>query len=167
MIRQEIPLRYGYSVTMTRFTVTFADLNALAAGATPMSITFQDAGANLFQVAQGGLLLGLRQKLDTAFSGGSLTALTTTIGQVGDTTNNTFFTSTPFNLFGPVGDNVSIQEVLLFKAGQDAAFNINVTFTGDGTHNINGATAGQFHIDFYLLQPGPINTQAFPPSITP
>ena len=167
MVRQELPLRYGYSVTCTRFTLTYADLTALSASTGPQSITLADALSNLFSVAQGGLVLGIRMKLDTAFAAPALAALTCTIGQVGDTTNNTFFISAPFNLMGPVGDNVSIVEANLFKAGQDAAFNVNVTFTGDGANNLNTVTAGQFHIDVYLLQIGPINSQLYPPSVTP
>jgi hypothetical protein len=167
MIRQEIPLKQGYGITCTRFVITFSDLVALAAGAGPLSINLADAGGNLFSVAQGGLVTpGIRIKLDTAFTGTN-TSLTMTVGQVGDSTNNTFFTSTPFNLMGTVGDNNSILEVALFKAGQDAAFNINVTFTGDGTHNLNAATAGQFHIDVFVAQFGPINTQSNPPAILP
>jgi hypothetical protein len=168
MIRQELPLRQGQGITCTRFVITFADLAALVASTGPQSITLQDAGGNLFQVAQGGLVTpGIRAKLDVAFVAPALTALTNTIGQVGDTTNNTFFSSTAFNLMGAVGDNTSILEVSLFKAGQDAAFNINVTFTGDGTHNLNTVTAGQFHIDIFVAQFGPINVQSNPPAILP
>jgi hypothetical protein len=168
MVRQEIPLRYGYSVTMTRFTLTYSDLTALAAGTTPQTINLADASANAFQVAQGGLVLGVRAKLDTAFAAPSLATLTMTIGKNGDLgSQSTFFTSTAFSLMGPVGDNVSILEALCFKAGQDAAFGMNVTFTGDGTYNLNTVTAGQVHIDVYLIQPGPINTQLYPTSVTP
>jgi hypothetical protein len=168
MVRYELPLRQGYGITCTRFVVTFADLVALAAGTGPLSLTLQDAGANLFSVAQGGIVTpGIRIKLDTTFVAPALTALTMTVGQVGDSTNNTFFSSTAFNLLGAVGDNTGILEVALFKAGQDAAFNINVTFTGDGTHNINTVTAGQFHVDIFVAQFGPINTQANPPAISP
>lgn len=169
MIRQELPLRQGYGITTTRFVVNYQDLVALfTAAATPQSMTLQDAGGNLFSIAQGGLVTpGIRIKLDTQFTSPALTALTFTVGQVGDSTNNTFFTSTPFNLLGTVGDNTSILEVALFKAGQDAAFNINITVTGDGTHNLNTVTAGQFHIDIFVAQFGPINPQSNPPAILP
>lgn len=168
MTRYELPLRQGYGITCTRFVVTFADLVALfTAAATPQSMTLQDAGANLFTVAQGGIVTpGIRIKLDTTFTSPALTALTFTVGQVGDSTNNTFFVSTPVNLLATVADN-TVQETALFKAGQDAAYNINITVTGDGTHNLNTVTAGQFHIDIFVAQFGPINTQANPPAISP
>lgn len=167
MIRQELPLRQGQGITCTRFYITFADLATLT-GTGVQTLTLQDAGGNLFQVAQGGLITpGLRMKLDTVFAGGSLTALTCTVGQLGDTTNNTFFSSTPFNLFGTVGDNAGILEVSLFKAGQDAAYNVIIAFTGDGTHALSGATSGAFHIDLFVAQFGPINVQANPPALLP
>jgi hypothetical protein len=165
MVRQELPLRYGYSLTCTRFTLTYADL-ATATAATPASVTLADALGNLFSVAQGGLVFGIRVKHDVKAAAPALTALTMTIGQVGDTTNNTFFVATPYNLFAAVADN-TVQETALFKAGQDAAFNINVTFTGDGTYNLSTLTAMQVHIDIFVAQFGPINTQANAPSVTP
>lgn len=167
MVRQELPLRYGYGLTTTRFTITYADLVALfTAAATPQSMTLQDVLGNSFQVAQGGLVLGIRIKHDTIFAAPALTALTMTVGQIGDTTNNTFFTSVAYNLMQAVGDS-TVQETLCFKAGQDAAFNLNVTFTGDGTYNLTTVTAGQVHIDVFVIQFGPINTQLYPTSVTP
>lgn len=165
MIRQELPLRQGYGITCTRFTLTFSDLAALATGVGPFTLPLTDANGNAFQVAQGGIVTpGIRMKSDTAFSGGSNTSLGVTVGKTGGSA--TFFVSASYDLFAAVSDT-NVSETSLFKAGQDAAFGIGVTVTGDGTHNINAFTAGQFHVDIFVAQFGPINTQANVPSVTP
>ena len=162
MIRQELPLRYGYSLTCTRFVLTQADIPA---GTTAQSVNLADALGNAFQVSQGGIVLGFRIKTDTVFSGGAMSALTMNIGSQ-TAGGNTFFYSGNFNLLAAVADNTVTFDVA-FKAPTNAPFGINVTFTGDGSTNFNTLTAGQVHIDVFLVQFGPINTQANAPSVTP
>lgn len=165
MIKSELPLNLGSGTKMVRFTITFADL---AAGTTTadLVLTLQDVLGTLFSVPQGSLVLGVRAKSDTAFTGGSATALTiTNVGKNG--TNNAFISASTYDIFAAPTDTNVLESAALFKAGQDSSFNLTVTFHGDGTRVLNAYTAGVMHIDVFLLQLGPINTQAFPPTVNP
>lgn len=164
MIKQELPLKYGYNITCTRFVLSYTDIPA---GTTPQSINLADAAGNAFMVPQGGIVLGFRLKNDTVFGGGAMAALTMTVGS--QTTGGTGFfigSGSAFNLMAAVADTTE-EFALNFNAPTNATFGINVTITGDGATNFNTLTAGQMHIDVFVISFGPINTQAYPPSVTP
>ena len=160
MIKQELPIQYGQGLHLIRFVITFADLQALAAGTSPTTITLADSNGNAYNVPQGSIIMGVRAKTDTVFSGGSTTALTFSLGNTNGGT--TYFTAT-YNMFTAVADT-NVQETSLFKAGQDSSFTLLLNVVGDGTHDLNAYTAGQVHYDILIMQVGPINSTTNPPS---
>ena len=147
--------------------MTYADLATLAA-ATPATLTLGDATGKSLIVPQGSIMAGIRMKSDVAFSGGTGTALGVTVGKnsVATPGTATFFVPTSYNLFAPVTDT-NVSETPLFSAGQNSSFWLTITLTGNGTVNLNTFTAGQFHIDVFIWQFGPINMQLYPPTVNP
>jgi len=123
----------GGSLEYRRFQITYSDLTTADTTHTQALMTLPAGGAQI---------LGVFVKHSTAFSGGSLSSMTVSVGKSGSVT---FFTST-FDIYQAVADT-TVQETSLFKKGQLTALPVIATFTG--SHNVNTATAGV--VDIYIL----------------
>lgn len=157
----------GY-LTLRRFTVTFADLQAIPTGSGAQSIILTAFPGSIQPVVSpiagpgiippAGVLLGVRVKASTAFSGGALSAMTVSVGKSG---SNTFFTSA-FDIFAAVSDT-NLQETALFKHGQASALQVQVTFTPT-SDVVQNATAGSVDVDLLMLN---VTTDLVGPPVIP
>jgi hypothetical protein len=125
----------GSGAQFRRFTVTHADLTA---SATTQNVT-------LFTLPKGSVVCGVRIKHSTAFAGGTLSAMTVSVGTSGDTTAY----AGAFDVFQTVADT-TFQVTDQFNAASYAAHSIVAAFTATGDNVVN-ATAGVVDIDIYYL----------------
>lgn len=145
MIRTDIVKGY------TDFTLTYADLTAAASSqeiqllfnppASPISIVTPQP----FQLYAGSVMLGVRIIASTAFRGGSLSAMTVSVGASGDSTRF----AAAFDIYQAVGPTV-LQETAEFKSGSSLAIPVTVTFSATGD-NVRAVTAGLVDIFLYYI----------------
>ena len=126
-------LALGSGLTYRRFTIGFADTITVSTTHTQ----------TLFTLGARDKILGVEIKASTAFSGGSLTSVTVSVGVSGSVT--TF--ASAFDIFQTVGDTV-LQETDQFKSGSRAALSVIATFVG--SHNMSTATAGAVEIGLLI-----------------
>lgn len=133
----ELATGLGQGITFRRFTFTYLDLQATSgSGAKALA---------MFTLAAGAIIMGVRVKHSVAFAGGSLSAMTVSVGKTGSLT---FFTSTQ-DIFQAVADT-TVQETALFKHGQQTALAVVANFAPTGD-NCSAATAGTVDIDVAML----------------
>lgn len=139
MQTSDIALNLGGGATYRKFTFTFADLQ-----------TTSGSGAKALSLAQSipshGKVLGVYVKPTVAFAGGSLSAMTISIGKTGGSA--TLLTSA-FDIFAAVSDT-ALQETALFKSAQDLAVPLSATFTPTGDTCAN-CTAGSVDVYIFFL----------------
>lgn len=133
MESMELASQLGAGIRFRRLTVTYRDL-ALISGSGAKPVT-------LMSCPLGGMILGVRIKHSTAFAGGSISALTVSVGKTGSVT---YFTSTQ-DIFAAVADT-TLLETALFKHGQLTALDLIATFTPTGD-TVAACTAGVVNID--------------------
>lgn len=133
MQRTGIALDFGSGPRYEKFTIGYAELSAAAL---TKDIT-------LFTLPRAGKILGVFVKHSVAFGGGSISAVSVSVGKSGSTT---FFTSA-FDILQAVADT-TVQETALFKGGQLTALPIVARFTSV-TANLSALTAGS--VDIYVL----------------
>ena len=121
----------------TTFTIPETDLTAAA--------TTEDE--TLFELQSGHKVSGVFVKHSTAFSGGSLTAMTVSVG---DSSGTTFYTSA-FDVFQAVSDT-AFQDSDMFKSSTNAARNVLARFMATGDNVVN-ATAGSVDIRVCVTSP--------------
>lgn len=118
-----------------KFTKTYVDV---AAAATSNDI-------ELFSLAANEVLLGSIIKHTTAFSGGTISAMTASLGITGDLT---LFTPT-FNVFQAVADATHLftwnPNIVSFVSGGNAATSVRLSMVSTGD-DLDNATAGALEI---------------------
>lgn len=122
MQRQDLPMNLGPGVQLVKFTITFTDLNPLSsASGTAANLTLlDDPGGNAlnpaqFQIPQAGTVLFSRVNVTTAFTGGTLGAITMSVGTTGTTTlitaANSIFTTACFDKHGMNSEANSVNAI--------------------------------------------------------
>ncbi len=114
----------------TTFTIPETDLTAAAA----------TEDETLFELQSGHKVSGVFVKHSAAFTGGTLSAMTVSIG---DSSSTTFYTSA-FDIFQAVGD-MAFQDTDMYKSSSNAERNVLARFTATGDNVVN-ATAGSVDI---------------------
>lgn len=149
MYKQDLALNYGGRVRCTRFTIGFADLQATS-GAGAKSIVMADANnpSLSFTIPAFSKIVGASVSPQTSFTGGSLSAMTFSLGVSGALTR---FTAA-FDVFAAVSDT-NLQETAMWKLGQKSALvgALLGTFTPTGDSNSN-CTAGALFVDIYWVE---------------
>lgn len=133
-----LALDLGSGLTLKRFTLTYSDL-------TTAGLTQTIA---LFTLAKGGIVLGVRIKHSTAFSGTGWTACTVSVGS---SSNGATGYASAFDIFQAVAD-AARQLSQVFKDGPNAAEAVNAYFTSVGG-NLSVGTAGSVDIDVLYANP--------------
>jgi hypothetical protein len=116
-------------------TITHADLTD---DDTSQAIT-------LFTLGAGSKILGVEVKHSVAFSGGTINAMTVSVGNASSATAYT----SAYDIYQAVL-NTNLQETALFKAGTAAAVDVLATFTSTAG-NLVAATAGSVDIKVLYL----------------
>jgi hypothetical protein len=146
MYKQDIALMNGGRLRYVDFTITYKDLQATSgAGAQSINLTDADNSGVKWVMGQSSKILGVEVKHDTSFSGGSLSAMTVSLGVSGAVTRYT----AAFDVFQAVADT-ALQETAMFKSVQRSAQQLEATFTPTGDVCSN-ATAGQVQIRICML----------------
>ena len=86
-------------------------------------------------------------KHSAAFTGGTLSAMTVSVG---DSSSTTFYTSA-FDIFQAIGDT-AFQDTDMYKSSTNAARNVLARFTATGDNVVN-ATAGSVDIRVCVTAP--------------
>lgn len=143
MTKKDFAVQYGNGVRATIFTVTFADLQAISgSGAQPITLADADNPLKLFTIPQYSRIMSIMVKTSVAFTGGSLSGMTMSLGVTGAVTR---FTAA-YNIFQTIGDTV-LQETASPASGQYSTINaIIATFTPTADTLAN-CTAGQLEIE--------------------
>ena len=154
MYKQDLATSLGGRVRFVRFIISYKDLQLTSgSGAKEIALTDADNPTLTFQIPAYGKILGVGLKTTVAFTGGSLSAMTMSLGVHGALTR---FTSA-YDVFQAVGDTV-LQETSLFKLGQASATALAVSFTPTGDTCAN-CTAGSLFLDILFLD---VSTAALP-----
>jgi hypothetical protein len=141
MFKQDYALQNGGKLRYVGFTVTYVDLQGTSgSGAKLINLSDGDNNAKLFLLGAGSKILGVEAKHSVAFAGGSLSAMTVSLGISGSATRYT----AAFDCFQAVSDT-ALQETALFKSVGRAAQQLALTFTPTGD-NCSAATAGAVEI---------------------
>lgn len=135
MVTTDLALQLGEGLSLKRFTIVESDLTAAA---TSEAIT-------LFTLNGKSAVLGVRIQHTTAFSGGSLTSMTVSVGS--SVVGADGF-ATAFDIFQAAAAT-TLQESSQFKSGTSADQTVQATFTG--SHNVVTATAGAVEIDVLVM----------------
>jgi|SRR5579872_545846 len=153
MIRNDISLGLGAAQSYTRWTITPQDLQSMT-GSGPKTVVLprnpsqpgqiQVTPTLQFQVPQGGKIMAYLVHVVTAFAGGSLSALSMSIGKQG---GSSIYISTPIDIFTAGGDTV-VTEGGPVNSAQQSAWGVTLTFTPT-TDLVSAVTGGQ--VDLYLL----------------
>lgn len=88
MQTSDLALSAGGGLTLRQFTITYADLQAIA-GSGAQALKLVNSGSNPLiqaQIPQAGTILFSRINVTTAFAGGAISALTMSVGTSGTTT---------------------------------------------------------------------------------
>lgn len=118
----------------TKYTVDYSDL---AAAATTNNI-------ELFSLPAGGVIHGVKIKHSTAFSGGSISAYTVSVGITGTLAKY----ASAFDVFQAVGNAVQQISSTVGTENHGAATSIKIAATST-TDNLDQATAGS--VDVWVL----------------
>lgn len=157
MLVTQIASSLGMGTVQYRVSIYASDLNALPNSAGAKTFNLVNVGGNATNplvCPQGGKILGVQQHLVTSFSGGTLSAVTLSIGKSGGSA--TFLTAA-FDIFQASGDTAVQESAGLFKSGQNSQWTLNATVTPTGDNAAN-ATAGQ--VDVYIWMIAPTTTGA-------
>lgn len=167
MTRQGLATNLGGGVCLDSFQFTFTDLQGTSgAGAKTFNLYNILSGPPYYTsiattFPQGSMIMEMRVKHSVAFSGGSLTGMTVSVGKTGGAVN--FFTPA-FNVFQAVADG-TLQETFAIPMGQLSPVTPTVTFTPTGDTCAN-CTAGVVNIDVLwckvTTQPGVPGTNPTP-----
>jgi hypothetical protein len=136
MVTSGIATDLGGQVTFRRFTITYADLTDADTSQT----------INLFTLPKGGIILGVRIKHSTAFSGGTVATCTVSVGSAAGTATD--FASA-YDIFSAAGDT-AFQVTSEFKAVTYVADTVTATVTTT-VGNVTDTTAGSVDIDVCFL----------------
>lgn len=135
-----VPNNLSTAMPMKTISISYKDLQATSgSGAKTISTGFT--------IPAGGKILGVYQKTKTVFAGGSLSALTCSVGKSGTATH---FTAT-YDVMAAVTDT-NVQETALFKSGQASALAVTAHLTPTGD-NCSAATAGEVEITILYTAP--------------
>lgn len=135
-ITQIMPM--GPSSIVERYTLTKGDLTTAATTQT----------IDLRTLPKGHIVLGVRIKHSTAFSGGSISAMTVSVGAAAGTAT-TF--AAAFDVFQAAADTTAAM-TSGWKAATYASDTLQAKFTAT-SDNVNAATAGEVHIDVEMFFP--------------
>jgi len=124
----------GGSLEYRRFTIPYTDLNTTAG---------TNKAISLFTLPQAGKVLGVFVKHSASFTGGSISAVTVSVGKAGTVTH---FTST-FDILQAAADT-TVQETSLFKSGQLTSLAVIADFISTSA-DLDKLTAGS--VDIYVL----------------
>lgn len=122
----------GHLPRCRSYSVSHADLTAAA--------TTEDV--TLFELPARGVITGLTIKHSEAFSGGSLSAMDVSVGDVSDAL--AYSGASPFDVFQAVS-NTAFLDSAVFKSTTFAARDLFVRFTSTGS-NVDAATAGNVDV---------------------
>lgn len=147
MTTEYLPLSMGGGVQCLEITATYSDL-AATSGSGAKTIAVTDAAGNAQYIPQGAIVTGIVVKPTTAFSGGSISALTMSVGKSGGST--TYLTSA-YDIFAAVAD-ANQQETTKFASGQYTRWQPVLVFTPTGA-NCSAATAGVVWIRIFYVAP--------------
>lgn len=111
----------------TKYTVTYSDLSAAS--------TTNDV--ELFSLPAGGVIHGVKIKHSTAFSGGSISAFTVSVGITGTLAKY----ASAFDVFQAVGNTTQQISSTVGTENHGASTSIKIAATSTGA-NIDQATAG-------------------------
>src|SRR5262252_1185393 len=136
MIKNTINVAVGAGPQMRGYSISASGTSDLTTAGATQAIT-------LDTLYQGSVVLYVRIKHSTAFSGGGLTALTVSVGKSGGSA--TFF-APAFNIFQAVADGTLQENVATNGMGQLSAVTIQANFTATGA-NLSAITAGTVQID--------------------
>jgi len=136
MQASELALALGSALRLRRFTITHADLTDNDTSQT----------INLYTLTKGSAVLGVRIKHSTAFSGGSVSALTVSIGAAAGSA--TTFASA-FDIFQAAAVT-TFQMTNSFNAATYADDTVQAVFTST-TDNLVNLTAGSVDIDILTV----------------
>ncbi len=145
MQRTDIAVGMAGNVSYVKFTIGYTDLNATAALTLALSLQAQPPNATpVFQIPQGGVMLGAMVHHTVAFAGTAITAVSVSLGVLGGSA--TFFTPA-FDILQAVANN-TLQQTSMFKSGTVAAATVQANFTAVGA-NLTALTAGS--VDIFIL----------------
>lgn len=156
---------YGPGIVANRFVVTFSDLTT-AGSAQTLNLPTLGAGfgGSTPTVPVATMIMFVRIKHTTAFSGGGLSGMTVSVGSSAGSAT-TF--AAAFNVFQAVANTTFQAAAASNLAATYAADTITVTFTATGG-NVNAATAGSVNVDiFFWLEPDLTATAPLTNSPTP
>lgn len=151
MTKSDLALQFGAGLRYVHFVISYKDLQATTgSGAKSIQLADQDNPSLTFNITSngvtgGGKILGVAVRPTVSFAGGSLSAMTVSLGVTGALTRFT----TAYDVFQAVGDTV-LQETPLFKLGQFSSTALQATFTPT-SDNCSAATAGSVSIDICYL----------------
>lgn len=147
----DLAINHGGQVSLRKFTITYLDLQATS-GAGAKALTLVETSSPgpsgspvVFAFPKESIVLGVQVHHTVAFSGGSLSAMTVSLGKSGSAT---LFTAAQ-DIFQAVADT-TVQETALFKLGQITALTPAATFTPTGD-SCSSATAGSVDIKVAFL----------------
>jgi len=147
MQRTDLSSGLGPNVQYLKYTLTWQDLaSATTTGANVINLPVNPGGnpfnSTNFAIPQGGTVLFSRLNVTTAFTGGSVSALTLSVGAA--STANAITTSTDILTAAVCVDTHGMHAEL----NSNLAATVTLTFTST-THAPSVLTAGQ--LDLYLL----------------
>ena len=150
MTQQGLATNLGGAIQFWSFQFTYSDLagNAAASGVAATLNLYNTLSGPPYNTTtamtfpQGSFIIYTRVKHSTPFTGGSISAMTVSVGKSGGAVN--FFTQA-FNVFQSVADG-TLQETFAQPMGQLSATTPTVTFTPTGDKVAN-CTAGVLNID--------------------
>ena len=144
MQRFDIALAMGGNMQFARWTFSYLDLAASAALTAAINFLANPPinSTTIFQIPQGGKMMGVCIQHTTAFAGTAITDVTVSVG-LPSPGSATFFTNT-FDIFQAVANN-TLLEASMFKLGGNAASGVIANFTSVGG-NLSALTAGSVNI---------------------
>ncbi len=135
MVTGGLALALGEGLLYKRFTITHADLTD----------TDTEQTINLFTLGKGSKVLGVNIKHSVAFAGGTINAVTVSVGSA--IVGAAGFAAA-YDIFAAVA-NTSLQETAGFKSGGYDAQTVYAVFTSTAG-NLDTATAGSVDIDILV-----------------
>jgi hypothetical protein len=140
MVITNLATRLGSGFKLTRYTVTYADLQGIGTGASPQTLA-------LFTLPIQDMIIGVRvvnvKNFTSSGAIGALTSLTVSLGKTGSVT----YITAAYNIFAASSDT-TVQETSLFIHGQLSALPVLLNFVyGGGGDTLANANAGQFDVD--------------------
>lgn len=147
MYRTDIASAMGANVAYCKFTIGFQDLTVFAAAsqAIPLVANALSNIPALFNIPQGGAMLGVGIHHTVPFAGTGITAMTVSLGAAG----NVSLYANPFNIFQPAA-NTTFQNTQQFAMSIGAATTVLANFIATGA-NLALLTAGSVDIYIYWI----------------